>query len=35
MLPLQKLSDWCLHGMNVSEIPEEKHNKLSDYLNQM
>ena len=34
MFTLQYLSDWCLHGI-LPEIPEEKHLKLSDYLNQI
>ena len=35
MLPLQYLSDWCLHGASFTETPQEKHLKLSDYLNQI
>ena len=36
MLPLQYLSDWHLNsGLCLKEIPEEKHLKLSDYLNQI
>ena len=36
MLPLQYLSDWHLNsGLCLTEIPEEKHLKLSDYLNQI
>ena len=35
MLQLQNLSDWCLHGVCLTEILEEKHLKLSDNLNQI
>ena len=35
MLPLQYLSDWCLHGARFTETPQEKHPKFSDYLNQI
>ena len=35
MLPLQYLSDWCLHGASFTETPQEKHPKFSDYLNQI
>ena len=33
MLLLQYLSDWCLYGVCLTEMSEEKHLKLSDYLN--
>ena len=35
MLPLQYLSAWCLHGICLTDIPEEKCLKLSDHLIQI
>ena len=36
MLPLQYLSDWLFTWrLCLTEIPEEKHGKLNDYLNQI
>ena len=35
MLLLQYLSDWFLHAVCLTEIPEEKHLILRDHLNQI